>query len=161
MGGYCALAAARRAPERVVGIVLVGSRAEADPPERRAVREEQLRTIAERGAEGLWESMAPRLFSPAADPAVVERARRIALEQDPEGIARAVRAIRDRPDSRDVLHRLGDRALVVLGEDDEFAPPDEVEAAHKVVLPACGHLPGLERPDDVNELLEGVLARWT
>ena len=30
MGGYCALALARRAPERVVGMVLIGYRADAD-----------------------------------------------------------------------------------------------------------------------------------
>ena len=35
MGGYCALALARRAPERVLGMVLVGTRADADTFERR------------------------------------------------------------------------------------------------------------------------------
>ena len=40
MGGYCALALARRAPERVVGLVLVGSRAGADTEERRRFRDE-------------------------------------------------------------------------------------------------------------------------
>ena len=47
MGGYCALALARRAPERVVGIVLAGSRAEADTPERRQGREETISTLRE------------------------------------------------------------------------------------------------------------------
>ena len=88
MGGYCALAAARRAPERVAGLVLVGSRAEADPPERRQAREEQLRTIAEGGAAALWESMAPRLFAAGTDSAIVDAAREIALEQPPDGLAR-------------------------------------------------------------------------
>ncbi|MCS7007052.1 MAG: alpha/beta hydrolase, partial [Gaiellaceae bacterium] len=40
VGGYTALALARRAPERVVGLALVGSRAGADSPERRRAREE-------------------------------------------------------------------------------------------------------------------------
>ena len=38
MGGYAALAAARRAPERLAGLLLVGSRPEADTPERYATR---------------------------------------------------------------------------------------------------------------------------
>jgi 3-oxoadipate enol-lactonase len=36
MGGYCGLALARRAPEHILGLVLAGSRADADPEERRA-----------------------------------------------------------------------------------------------------------------------------
>src|SRR5918911_5775706 len=38
MGGYCALALVREAPERVRGFVLVGARVEADSPERRGGR---------------------------------------------------------------------------------------------------------------------------
>jgi pimeloyl-ACP methyl ester carboxylesterase len=162
MGGYLALALARRAPERVAGVVLVGSRAEPDPPERAEARERQLAAIAERGGSGLWELMGPGLLSPTADPALVEQARVIALEQDPDGLARAVRAIRDRPDARDVLGAYAGRSLVVLGEDDSFAAPAEVFAPEPaVVLPGCGHLPALERPAAVNELLLGAVQRWT
>lgn len=161
MGGYCALAAARRDPERVAGLVLVGSRPEADPPERREVRAAQLRTIEEGGAAALWDAMAPNLFPAGADPAVVERARAIALEQPPDGLARAVRAIRDRRDSRDILAALGERSLAILGESDTFAPPAEVDAPQKVVLPGAGHLVGLERPDEVTRFLREALGRWS
>jgi pimeloyl-ACP methyl ester carboxylesterase len=161
MGGYCALAAARVAPERIAGLVLVGSRAEADPPERRPAREEQLRTIAEGGAAALWESMAPRLFAPDVEPSIVARARAIALEQPADGLARAVRAIRDREDTRDVLAALGERSLTILGEHDTFAPPAEVEAPVKLVILGAGHLVGLERPEEVNGALADALKRWT
>jgi pimeloyl-ACP methyl ester carboxylesterase len=160
MGGYCALAAARRAPERVAGLVLVGSRADPDPPERREGREAQLRAIAEGGAAALWEAMAPSLFSAGVDPAIVERARSIALEQPADGLARAVCAIRDRADCRDVLAGVGDRSLAIFGEADPIAPPAEVEAPHKVVVAGAGHLVGIERPDDVTEHLRQALDRW-
>jgi pimeloyl-ACP methyl ester carboxylesterase len=160
MGGYCALAAARRAPERVAAVVLVGSRADPDPPERREAREAQLRAIAERGAEALWEAMAPSLFSAAVEPAIVERARAIALGQPADGLARAVRAIRDRRDCRDVLAALGERSLAIFGEADPIAPPAEVEAPHKVVVPGAGHLVGMERPDDVTQHLRHAVDRW-
>jgi pimeloyl-ACP methyl ester carboxylesterase len=162
MGGYLALALARSAPERTAGVILVGSRAEPDPPERRAARDAQLRALEVDGAAGLWELMRPALFAPDADPGLVEAARAIALAQDPGGLARAVRAIRDRPDARDVLRSLGDRALVVLGEADPIAPPGEVFApGDAVVLPGCGHLPALEQPEQVSDLLAGAVARWT
>jgi len=161
MGGYCALAAARRAPERVAGVVLVGSRADPDPPERREGREAQLRAIADGGPAALWEAMAPSLFSPGVDPTTLQQARSIALEQPTDGLARAVRAIRDRPDTRDVLAGLGDRSLAIFGELDPIAPPAEVEAPHKVVVAGGGHLVGMERPDDVTQHLRQVLDRWS
>lgn len=49
MGGYVALALARRAPERVLGLMLVGSRAGPDTPERRRIREELLRELTDEG----------------------------------------------------------------------------------------------------------------
>jgi pimeloyl-ACP methyl ester carboxylesterase len=161
MGGYCSLAAARLAPERVAELVLVGSRPEADPPERREAREAQLRTIEEGGAPALWDAMAPHLFAPGVNTAIVERARAIAVEQPPDGLARAVRAIRARRDNRDVLAALGERSLAILGEADTFAPPGEVDAPHKVVVPGAGHLVGLERPDEVTRLLREALGRWS
>ncbi len=45
MGGYCALAIARRAPERLTGLVLAGARVEADSPERRAGRADTIELI--------------------------------------------------------------------------------------------------------------------
>src|ERR671932_1137818 len=54
MGGYCALEVVRQAPERVRGLVLVGSRVDADSPERREGRAKTLELIRSGGTEGLW-----------------------------------------------------------------------------------------------------------
>ncbi len=161
MGGYCALALARLAPEQVRGLVLSGSRPDADSPERRAGRADTIRLIESEGAAGLWESMRPKLFPPEADPAVVERARFLALDQEPEGLVRAVEAIRDRGDSTDVLRSLGQRAVVVVGDQDPFVSPGEVNAGDIRVFPGCGHLPSMQRPAEFDAILKEVLERWT
>ena len=93
MGGYCALAIARRAPERVSGLGLVGSRAEADPSERLPVRERWLERIAAEGAEGIWAEMGPTVFGNLTGD-IAEWVRSLALAQDPEGLSHAVAAIR-------------------------------------------------------------------
>src|SRR5438093_11216923 len=63
MGGYVALAMARRAPERIRGLLLAGSRPDADSPERRAGRADTISLIDEAGAEGLWENQREKLFA--------------------------------------------------------------------------------------------------
>src|SRR5438552_3526516 len=116
MGGYLALAVAARAPERVAGLVLAGSRADAEPPERRAARAEQLETIAREGAQGLWRQLRPRLFPAEAEAEILARTRAIALDQRPEGLTQADEAIRDRPDRSGVVSSLDCPVLVVDGD---------------------------------------------
>jgi 3-oxoadipate enol-lactonase len=157
MGGYCALAMKQRAPERVAGLVLAGSRADADSPERRAGRADTIELIRREGAAGLWESMRPKLLTEDADPALVERVRAIAREQDAEQLVAAVEAIRDRADSSDLL---AGRTLAILGDRDPFVAEGEVPAAEVHVLPGAGHLVNMERATEVNEILEGWLERW-
>jgi pimeloyl-ACP methyl ester carboxylesterase len=164
MGGYCAAAIARLAPERLAGLVLVGSRADADPPERRPVRERWIEIAREQGGEGLWEEAAKNFFSATTDPEVVERAHAIAAEQDPEGLVRAIEAIRDRLDSTEAVTS-GIPLLVVAGENDGLIPAEvarELAAASPngrvEVLEDCGHLPSWERPDEFNRILTSFLA---
>jgi pimeloyl-ACP methyl ester carboxylesterase len=163
MGGYTAAAIARLAPERLEGIVLVGSRADADAPERRTLREEWIRIAREQGGEGMWEAVAKGFFPPGADPAVLERAHEIAREQEPEGLVRAIEAIRDRPDSTEAVTS-GIPLLAVAGAEDPLIPVEVSETlaaaspnGRAEVLEGCGHLPAMERADDFNRILVSFL----
>ena len=158
MGGYCALRLLAHADVR--GLVLAGSRVDADPPERRQAREETIRIALEEGVEALWEAQRPRLFPEDAEPEVVQRARALALEQDPEELATGVAAMRDRPDSTELVQETEAPVLVGRGEHDSFLSAEEAEAAagsarsgRAHTFPRCGHLPSMERPDDFNRLL--------
>ena len=166
MGGYCALAAARLAPERVRGLALVGSRAEADTPDRREGRAKTIETIHRGGAQALWEDMRPKLFPDGADEAVVERAHELALEQRPDDLVAAVEAIRDRADSSDVWASLEVPTLIAVGDSDPFVPVEDARAHAEAardggvhVFEGCGHLPSLERPDEFEHVLGDFLGR--
>ena len=163
MGGYAAMAAARRAPERLAGLLLVGSRPEADTPERYAKRAETIAIARDRGAEGVWDAMHETLFRGESDPDVVARARMLALDRTEDELVTALAAIRDRPDSTDAYRALGDRALTVVGDRDPFVPVEDARRFEPdaVVLPACGHLPNLERPAEFGLVLDEAVARWT
>ena len=164
MGGYAALALARLAPERVRALVLAGSRADADPPERKADRMDTIARIREGGAEALWEKMAPLLTAGASEE-VVRRIHAIALEQSAEDLVRAVKAIRDRQDSTDVVASLEAPVLVVAGDQDGLIAPEEARAltatarnGRAVILEGAGHLPNVQQPDRFNAVLEELLA---
>jgi len=163
MGGYCAAAAARLAPERVAGVVLVGSRPDADTPARRAKRAETIAVARERGAHGIWEAMRDLLFTDETDPALVSWAESVALDRTEDELETAVAAMRDRADSSDAYRALGDRALTVVGDRDPFVSVDDARGfgPEPVVLDGCGHLPSLERPAEFEELIREAVARWT
>jgi pimeloyl-ACP methyl ester carboxylesterase len=159
MGGYCALELARQAPERLRGLVLLGSRVDADPPDRRAGRAATIALIREQGVEALWEDMRPKLLSAEADAGVVAFARQIALEQRPDDLVGALEAIRDRRDSTDVVAALECPVLFVVGTTDPFVSPPEAPATAELRTFETGHLANLERPEEFNAVLADFLAR--
>jgi 3-oxoadipate enol-lactonase len=161
MGGYVALAMARQAPERTRGLLLAGSRSDADSPERKAARADTIELIEKAGAEGLWENQREKLFweePPAA-------AKEMALDRDPGELVRSVEALRDRPDSSALLPTLQIPVVFALGAGDLFFPLDEARAVagqtplgRLVVFEESRHLPNLEQPDEFNETLLELLA---
>jgi pimeloyl-ACP methyl ester carboxylesterase len=164
LGGYLALALARVAPERIRALGLVGARADADTPERKEAREALIELVEREGPEALWREMRPQLFSPSAPADLVERARRIALEQDPQHLVEAIAVIRDRPDSSDAVRGFARPLLVAVGEHDPFFPPEQAEALAESapagrfeVFGDVGHLPGLEGPERFNAALREFL----
>jgi|SRR5690606_7184715 len=160
MGGYLTMAVLRAAPERVGGLVLVDTKAEADGDEARANR----LSVAERAeSEGIggWlaDAMVPNLLSDHTrqyQPEVAALVRELIESQQPAGVAWAQRAMAARPDSTDTLRQSDVPALVLVGQQDGLTPPDAARAmvdalpdARLVEIPNAGHLTPLEAPDAV------------
>jgi pimeloyl-ACP methyl ester carboxylesterase len=151
MGGYCALALARLAAERVHGLLLLGARPDADSLERRAGRADTIDLIRREGPDGLWASMEPKLFHDRskADPKLCFR--------DPDRLVEAVEAIRDREDSTDVARSFAGRVRFVVGEFDPFVSAQELAEFDVRAIAETGHLVNLERPDVFNSVLDEFL----
>jgi 3-oxoadipate enol-lactonase len=152
MGGYCALALARRVPDRVRAVLLTGSRPDADSEERRQGRAKTIELIREEGPDGLWRDMVPKLF---ADESAADESY---LFRDADGLVGAVEAIRDRPDSSAAARALGDRVRFVIGEHDPFVSAAELRDYDVREIQGAGHLPNLESPREFNALLKEFLA---
>jgi pimeloyl-ACP methyl ester carboxylesterase len=153
MGGYCALALARRAPERVRGLLLVGARPDADSDERRAGRQDTIDLIHNEGLDGLWRMMRPKLFhdESAADEQLVYR--------DADALVTALKAVRDRVDSTDVVRSFAAPVQFVIGEFDPYVSAEEVSEFDVREMRGAGHLVNLERPDEFNEILREFVDR--
>ena len=144
MGGYCALALARRAPERVVGMALVGSRADADSWDRRRYREDK---IAELRADNAH----PQVYG----------------EPTNEDLAVAQEAMRDRLDLTGIVASFGGPILVCIGDRDELVSVDEALSVSEGALqgrleifPGAGHFVSLDQPERFDAVLLEFLHQW-
>ncbi len=170
MGGYAAMAFARRFAERMSGVVLLATKASADGDEARRNRERQAALALEKGAPAVVAEFAPKLLAPDAPQAVRRRVDELAARATAQGIADALRGMALRPDSTPDLPRWKVPTLVIAGEKDQLMPHAELEkiaqgvlGARLTTIPAVGHLPFLENAAAVAPLLTAHLAslpRW-
>ncbi|MER8101681.1 alpha/beta hydrolase [Kitasatospora sp. NPDC094016] len=167
MGGYVALAFARRHPDRLAGLLLAGTRATADTDAVRANRERIAAAVTARGSVQLLldEEVAAGQLGPDS-PHLVERVRSLVAAASPAAVAWAQRAMAARPDALDVLAGLRVPTAVVVGAQDGLVAPEEAEQmlrarpdAELTVIPGAGHLSALEAPEAFNAAVRDLLAR--
>ena len=166
MGGMVAMEAARQAPGRIAGLALLGTDARADAPDMIALRESAIVLFAEGRAR---EVIAPNIamaFHPDNADALSTAYLEFVLAAGAEQLIRQNRAVIARPDARPHLPRLRCPVLVMCGEADRLTPPERsreiaalVPQAQLVLVPRCGHMLTMERPDVVNATLSDWLLR--
>jgi 3-oxoadipate enol-lactonase len=161
-GGYIALALMRRRPGNVRALALVDTRASGDDDAARAKRDETIASVRANGVASLVEGMPSKLLAPESlgRHDLLERVQRIISRQKPETMEADLAAMRDRPDSNDLLPAITVPTLVIVGERDALTPPADSEAmaaaipgARLVTVPGAGHLTAMERPKAVAEAL--------
>lgn len=165
MGGYVALEAWRRRPDRIGALALVDTRAGADEAPARAAREATAVRVEREGSVIVADSMLSKLFSPAASTAQRQAAHGSMTAASPAAVAGALRAMAARPDSTPTLATINVRTLVVVGAHDTITPPSDAEVlsqgipgARLRVVKDAGHLAPLEQPEAVAEALLEFLA---
>jgi YbgC/YbaW family acyl-CoA thioester hydrolase len=154
LGGYIAFEFLRRWRERVRGLILVDTRAEADSAEGRRARDALIGRVREQGAIAAAEAMLPRFFTAQVSPEIIEQVRTMILRTPVSGIVGALSAMRERPDSTALLETLtGIPTLVVVGAEDMITPPPiaqgmatAIPGARLMEIPGAGHLPCVEQP---------------
>jgi len=167
MGGYVAFAILRAAPQFVAGLALVDTRAIVDSQDARRARYEMVEKARHEGT-GFLQSVELPLgpHTLRARPDVVARTKVMLADATPVGVMTAQRAMASRQDSRALLATIRVPTAVVRGEDDPIVAHAEaesmanaIEGAKLVTVPDAGHLPPIECPEPVTDVLRAVAAR--
>jgi 3-oxoadipate enol-lactonase len=163
MGGYIALRAVERNPERCRALVLCDTTSNADSNEAKVRRTAGMLSVKRGGTKAYAEGIVKALFAPQAfsrRPAAVETIRRMVEANSPVGISGALLAMAGRTDTTASLAEISVPTLILVGELDQITPPalarqmhDLIPNSHLHVIPDAAHLSNLENPEEFNRRL--------
>jgi pimeloyl-ACP methyl ester carboxylesterase len=169
MGGFVAVRAALAFPERVEGLVLLDSMAEAYPEDEREEYGDLARGVrgADRMPREIAELSADLMFSERTheeQPDLVERWTDRWHTYPGDAVAAEIESWRTEPGVLDELGDLDVPALAIHGEEDQSIPPERARRTIEALegrmetIPGAGHPANLERPEPVNDALREFLA---
>lgn len=166
MGGYIAQEIMRLAPERVTRLCLLDTRARTDTAEETSARHRLLELCDREGVVEVQRTLLPRLVWPdrIGEEPLTSNILRMAEETGEDAFRRQMAAIMTRADLRSVLAGIDCPTTVVVGSDDILTPPEMsreiaglVPGARLEILPECGHMSTMERPDQVTAIMRAWL----
>ncbi len=161
MGGYVALAFARRHVESLRGLVLVATRAGRDAPEAAAGRRTTAENVRAEGIQGVIDGMTPKMLAPGnTDARMLEDVSSLMTPASREGVIGALLGMAERPDSTASLTDISVPTFVVTGDEDSIIDPAESEAMANAipggllqVIPDAGHMVAYEQAGVFNREL--------
>jgi pimeloyl-ACP methyl ester carboxylesterase len=166
MGGIIAMEVARQAPQRIRGLALLGTNARPETDDVRQLREAAITFFEQGRALEVLRLNVPLAFhaSRMGDTRLTQAYLDFVMAAGTGQLVRQNRAIIGRPDARLHLPTLTCPVLVLCGDADQLTPPEcsrEIAAlvphAEFALVPDCGHMLTMERPEVVNPALLGWL----
>lgn len=158
MGGYVALAFAKKYPEKVSGLALVASQAAADTPDRKEGRYKTAQEVAEKGVGVVADAMPEKL---SADVNVQAVSRKLIEAQSPAAVIGALKALAEREDMRETLTDSLFPVVLLHGDADALIPIDRARDVREIIgdvvlvgLPGGGHMPMMEFPLETADALK-------
>jgi len=162
MGGYIALAFAKKYSQRVSGLGLVSSQAAADSPEGKDRRYQTAADVAQKGVGIVAEAMTPKL---STDVRVQAFVRAVIEQQSSPAVIGALKAMAGREDLMAHLSSTTFPVVLIHGNADVLIPIErakEIKAvlpsAQFVELQGAGHMPMMEFARETAENLKFLMS---
>ena len=156
MGGYIALRAIERNPERFWSLVLADTKATPDSDEGKLGRAAGIKALHAKGVKPFAEGMLPKLLL-APQASAGRGLLKLMLTNKVPGMANALAAMQGRTDTSVVLKSIKVPVLILVGEQDQVIPLAIAQAmalecvgSKLVVLKNAGHVSNLEAPELFN-----------
>ncbi len=163
MGGYIALRAMERNPERFRGLVLCDTRSEADGNEGKIKRAAQAKTVKSEGMKKFAEPFLKVVFYEKTfetNPPAIDMIRAIVEASSPLAVAGTLLALAARTDTTPSLYNIKVPTLILVGQHDALTPPsasfamkEKIPNAELHVISRAGHMSNLENTEMFNEHL--------
>lgn len=169
MGGYIAMAFLDLFPDRVKGLILCNTRANADDTDGKKGREELAEEVMRKGTAVIARGMLPKMLSEHTRKERPEAALKIEAmmeRQPPEGIAASSRGMAQRPDRTAWLKNVNVPTLIITGSADRVMElststtmHEAIEGSRLVVIEEAGHLSNVDAPAEFNAAVREFLQR--
>ena len=167
MGGMVAMEMMRLAPRRVTRLALVDTVARPDAWTRKVYRRvANLVVGASRDFRPLAQRTLGSLVHPSASADVREALLEMSVRVGSKAYIRQNRAVAARGDLRAILRSVDVPTAVIVGREDRMTPVELSREIHALtpgstlhVIPDCGHLPPIEKPEAMAALLKALLGR--
>jgi 3-oxoadipate enol-lactonase len=169
MGGYVALAYAKKYAQSLRGLILLDTTAQADTDDKRQNRDRMIAIAKERGSKPIADAMLGKLIPEETArnrPQLAKTLRDMMEGTRPETIVHALAAMRDRPDQIGMLGQIQTPTLIGVGDQDAITPPDVARAMHAKIpgsqlriFIGSGHMSPMEQTEQVNAAIAEFLSK--
>jgi pimeloyl-ACP methyl ester carboxylesterase len=167
MGGYIALNAVEKYPERFDGLILSDTQCTADTPEGKEKRMLTIQSIKESGVEKYAEDSIQHFFLPASlniKQKAVAAVKQMIINTSQQTLCNTLLALANRKETCTYLAEIDIPVLIMVGKDDKITPPPKAQFMHEKihdslmhVLNHTGHLANIENQYEFNYQLRAFL----
>jgi 3-oxoadipate enol-lactonase len=169
LGGYIALRAIERFPERICGLILCDTKSEADSNEAKIRRTAMIKAVKTEGVRIFAEEFVKTVFwerNFERSPQTIDFIKNIIRKNSSLGICGTLLALASRTDTTHILSSIGIPACIITGEYDRLTPVTTAQDMHRAIkgselyiLSNAGHMSNLENTQDFNESIIAFLKK--
>ena len=164
MGGYIALLAMEKYPNRFNGLVLCDTNCKADTPEAKEKRMMTIESIKKNGVEKFVDGMIKNLFAAQSfiskKPAI-NHVKEMMLKTSQSALCKTLLALAERAETCGKLTEIHVPVLIMAGYEDNITPPsiarllhEKIEGSRLHIINHAGHVANIENPEDFTEQLK-------